>query len=123
MLRKWIMSAAVCILGGISACTTEPDLDKVPEIKFSTDVQRILSAHCNFSGCHGGGGGEAGSLLTYADVMGYVKGGNAHGSKLYQAITRRGLVAERMPPSGYEEVNAENVKLIYWWIEQGAKNN
>ncbi len=123
MIKYWIIAGLVLLLAGTSGCSTEPNLDSVPEIKFSTEVQGILSAHCNFEGCHGGsGGGEAGSLVTYADVMGYIKAGNAHGSKLYQTITKRGFV-ERMPPSGYSEVSAENVKLIYWWIEQGAKNN
>jgi len=114
--------ALVVGLSFLQACTTEPDLAEVPEISFSNDVQRIVSSHCNFSGCHGGGG-EAGSLQNYDDVMGYVKAGNAHGSTLYQVMTKRGLVTQRMPPSGYEKVSAQDAKLIYWWIEQGAKNN
>ncbi len=122
-MKTWLAVVLLTVPVIFSACTTEPDLENVPEIKFSGEVQGILSAHCNFEGCHSSGGGEAGSLTTYNDVMGYVKAGNAHGSKLYQVITRRGLVEERMPPSGYVEVNAENVKLIYWWIEQGAKDN
>lgn len=122
-MRYWILTACFVFSLVFSACKTEPKLENVPEILFSGDVQRILSSHCNFQGCHGGGGGEAGSLLTYEDVIGHVKTGNAHGSTLYQVITRRGLVPERMPPSGYASVSAEDVKLIYWWIEQGAKNN
>lgn len=55
--------------------------------------------------------------------MGYVESGDAHASNLYKVITKRGFVEERMPPSGYQTVSAEDVKLIYWWIEQGAKNN
>ncbi len=120
---RFILAGTVLLMTFVLACTTEPNLEGVPEVKYSTQVQTILSAHCNFEGCHGGGGGgEAGSLLTYEDVMSHVKEGNAHGSTLYKVITKRGFV-ERMPPSGYAEVSAENVKLIYWWIEQGAKNN
>lgn len=123
MVRYWILAGFALLLAGTSGCTTEPDLEGVPEIKFSTEVQGILSAHCNFEGCHGGGGGgEAGALLTYNDVMNQVNAGDAHGSTLYKVITKRGF-GQRMPPSGYAEVSAENVKLIYWWIEQGAKNN
>lgn len=111
------------ILAVLVSCTTEPNLDNVPEISFSTQVQPIIASHCNFSGCHGANPVGPGSLQTYDEIMGSIKAGNAHGSKLYQTITRRGFVEERMPPSGYQEVSSENIKLIYWWIEQGAKNN
>lgn len=111
------------IFTAIVSCTTEPNLENVPEISFRTQVQPLLSANCNFGGCHGANPQGPGSLQTYDEVMGSIKAGNAHGSKLYQSITRRGFVEERMPPSGYQEVSAEHVKLIYWWIEQGAKNN
>lgn len=109
-----------------SSCTTEPDLTDTPDISFSNDVQRILSANCNFEGCHGGSGGNGDGefrLDSYNAVMGYIKAGNARGSKLYQVITRRGLVEERMPPEGFDHVPDEDVKRIYLWIEQGAKNN
>jgi uncharacterized membrane protein len=52
---------------------------------------------------------------------GGVKAGNAHRSKLYRVITNRSF--QTMPPSGYSEVSAEDIKLLYIWIEQGAKNN
>ncbi|MBP7167308.1 MAG: hypothetical protein KBB64_06585 [Bacteroidia bacterium] len=123
MSPKRLLAGIAIAFTTFSACTTEPNLDNVPEIKFSTDVQRILSSHCNFEGCHGGAGGGEFSLQTYADVMGYVESGDAHASNLYKVITKRGFVEERMPPSGYQTVSAEDVKLIYWWIEQGAKNN
>lgn len=111
------------IFTAIASCTTEPNLENVPVISFSSQVQPLLSANCNFSGCHGANPQGPGSFQTYDQVMGSIKAGNAHGSKLYQSITRRGFVEERMPPSGYQEVSPENAKLIYWWIEQGAKNN
>ena len=111
------------VLIAIASCTTEPKLDNVPVISFSTQVQPIISSHCNFSGCHGANPEGPGSFQTYDQVMGSIKAGNAHGSKLYQSITRRGFVEQRMPPNGYQEVSSENAKLIYWWIEQGAKNN
>mgnify|MGYP003597745511 CR=1 FL=1 len=117
------MGGGILAFLGFNSCTTEPDLTGVPEVSFSNDVQRILSSHCNFSGCHASTGGEF-SLETYDAVMGYVKSGNAHGSELYKIITNKGIVVEeRMPPSGYEQVSPQDVKLLYWWIEQGAKNN
>lgn len=116
-----IFCAGLAVMNG---CTTEPELDKVPVVSYNTDVKRILSSHCNFEGCHGGGGAEAGSLENYTDVMGYVKAGDAHASDLYKVITYKGLLVERrMPPSGYEDVPATDIKMIYWWIEQGAKDN
>ena len=122
-MKKWIIGGLALAFAGFNACTTEPDLENVPQVSFNNDVQRIISSHCSFSGCHGGQGGEF-SLVTYDEVMGYVKSGNAHGSELYKIITNKGFVVEeRMPPSGYEQVSPEDVKLLYWWIEQGAKNN
>jgi uncharacterized membrane protein len=106
----------------IQSCQTEPDLTGVPDVKFSTDVQRILSAKCNFSGCHASSGGN-GSLASYESVMSFggIKVGNAHNSTLYRVITHRSSTT--MPPKNYTEVSSEELKLIYLWIEQGAKNN
>lgn len=106
----------------IQSCRTEPDLTGVPDVKFSTDIQRILSAKCNFSGCHAVNG-SYGSLATYDDVIsrGEIIGGDARKSKLYRMITNR--TYEYMPPKNYTEVSSDELKLIYLWIEQGAKNN
>jgi hypothetical protein len=103
-------------------CTTNPDMTGVPEVSFKNDVQRILSANCNFEGCHGGQGEEE-SLVGYDNVMsfGEIKAGNAHGSKLYRLITGRS--GPKMPPSGYNEISSTDIKTLYIWIEQGAKNN
>ncbi len=111
------------LIATFSSCTRDPDLTNVAEVKYSTDVQRILSANCNFEGCHGDGGRHVGSLTNYNAVMSYggVKAGNAHGSKLYRVMTNRST--QTMPPSGYAEVSAADIKLLYIWIEQGAKNN
>ena len=123
MVSRVKFSFFLILLTSFIACTTEPDLQNVPTITYSNDVQTIISAHCNFNGCHGANPVDKGALLTYEDVSKFVKYGDAHGSKLYQVITRRGSVEERMPPNGYLDVSSENAKLIYWWIEQGARNN
>lgn len=120
-MRSAFLLLTAFLLAFVSSCTTDPDLSTVPDISYSRDVSRIMSSHCNFRGCHGGGEGEF-SLETYNDLMAHVKAGDARGSSLYRVITRRGF-EERMPPSGYTEVRNEDVKLIYLWIEQGAKNN
>lgn len=122
-LTKFILVVTLTILVFIiQSCRTEPDLTGVPDIKFSTDVQRILSAKCNFSACHASNGTH-GSLATYDDVisLGEIIGGDARKSKLYRMITNR--TYEYMPPKNYTEVSSEELKLIYLWIEQGAKNN
>ena len=116
----------VCILAIsafiVQSCQTEPDLTGIPDVKFSTDVQRILSAKCNFSGCHASNGAY-GSLATYDAVIsrGEIIGGDARKSKLYRMITKRD--SEFMPPKNYTEISSDELKLIYLWIEQGAKNN
>ena len=104
-------------------CSTNPDLTGVPEVSYNNDVKRIMSANCNFEGCHGGGGHHEGALDTYEGVMsfGEIKAGDAHGSKLYRLITGRS--GPKMPPSGYSEVSSTDIKTLYIWIEQGAKNN
>jgi hypothetical protein len=118
LLLLMVFSLLIFTIG----CTTNPDMTGVPEVSFKNDVQRILSANCNFEGCHGGQGEEE-SLVGYDNVMsfGEIKAGNAHGSKLYRLITGRS--GPKMPPSGYNEVSSSNIKTLYIWIEQGAKNN
>jgi hypothetical protein len=120
-----LLSAAtiIVVLFTTIGCSTNPDLTGVPEVSYNNDVKRIMSANCNFEGCHGGGGHNKGSLETYEGVMSFggVKAGDAHGSKLYRLITGRS--GPKMPPSGYNEVSNADIKTLYIWIEQGAKNN
>ncbi|CAN5566240.1 hypothetical protein BH11BAC2_BH11BAC2_04230 [soil metagenome] len=106
-----------------SSCVHNSDLTNIREIKYEQDIRPILSANCNYSGCHGGSDGEF-SLASYQDVIsnGDIKAGDARGSKLYKSITRRGLI-QQMPPSGSTQLIDNDIQLIYIWIEQGAKNN
>lgn len=117
------MGVWLLVVAGFTSCTTEPDLDRVPVVSYNNDVKRILSSNCNFQGCHGGAQAEEGSLEDYDGVMAYVKAGDARASTLYKVMTLKGIVSRRMPPAGYEEVPAQDLKKIYWWIEQGAPNN
>ena len=111
----------VYLTGMCWSCQHEPDLSGAPDVSFQNDIRRILSGNCSFAGCHDGTGGEPGGLITYEEVMGQVEAGNAHKSKIYRVITGRST--EEMPPSGYPELNKDDIRLIYIWIEQGAKNN
>ncbi len=105
----------------LNSCKHEVDLTGVPEISFANDIQTILSGNCTMSGCHNTDAGSEFPLTTYEKVMdeGDVKPGNANGSELYQVLLRSG--DERMPPNG--PLSDIQIKKIFIWIEQGAKNN
>ena len=107
----------------LASCTTEPDLTGVPEVSFNNDVKRIISANCSFEGCHKNDLKKDAIAIDYNRLMSFgdVKAGDAHGSKLYRLITGRS--GPKMPPSGYNEVSSADIKTLYIWIEQGAKNN
>jgi hypothetical protein len=52
-----------------------------------------------------------------------VKAGKPNKSKLYQVITASQNSEEFMPRSPYPALTERNIKLIYIWIAQGAKDN
>jgi hypothetical protein len=111
------------LLSSISfnSCKHEVDLSGVPEISFANDIQLILSGNCVSNGCHSTDEASEFPLITYEQVIneGDVKAGDAHGSELYQVLLRTG--GERMPPNG--PLSDIQIKKIFIWIEQGAKNN
>lgn len=116
--KKQLLLLLIIIGIGASSCIHDSDIAGAPVITYSGDIQRILSANCNFPSCHGGS--EMG-LTTYDQVLGTVEPGNPRRSELYRVIT--GRATEKMPPSGYPDVSNADIRLIYLWIEQGAKNN
>lgn len=108
-----------------TSCIHKPDLDSLKDVSFANDIQPIIAGNCTQSGCHDAtGGDELFPLITYDDVMNYgeIKAGSAHGSKLYQAISNHGF-EELMPPPPRPMLSSDQIKLIYVWIEKGAKNN
>lgn len=117
------VSLVLILLSSISfnSCKHEVDLSGVPEISFANDIQLILSGNCTMSGCHNTDAASEFPLVTYQNVMdeGDVKPGDAHGSELYQVLLRTG--EERMPPDGH--LSDIQIKKIFIWIEQGAKDN
>jgi len=105
------------------SCRHSSDLPELPEIKFSTDVQSILVGNCTQGGCHGSGSDHRQfSLVSYDDVInsGTIDKGNAHNSKLFQAITGRNSIMPKAPQTPLTDLE---ISLIYVWINQGAKNN
>jgi hypothetical protein len=102
----------------VSGCTREPELDGYPEVSFLNEVKPIISANCTQAGCHTGSRGEF-PLVSYEDIAGAVTPFNARKSELYKAITGR---SERMMPPGGPMAD-DQIRNIFVWIEQGAKNN
>jgi hypothetical protein len=123
-MKKLIKLLWALPLLGLSFCTTKVDpTADIPVVSFNTDVLPVLSANCALSGCHNGGNGELGSLLSYNDVIsyGHVKAGDAHGSNLYKVCNL--YVGNVMPPKPSDPLSDEQIGLIYVWILQGAKDN
>ncbi|HNS12642.1 MAG TPA: hypothetical protein PKM97_08530 [Bacteroidia bacterium] len=106
----------------ITACRTEPDIPSNPKVLFQTEVQPILTGSCGQTECHAKNGTEF-SLIGYEDVIenGGVVKGDARSSTLYRVISNRS--SNEMPPEPMELLDDHSIKLIYVWIEQGAKNN
>lgn len=122
-MQKYILITLWFILSiAITSCIHKTDLTGLKEVTFSNDIQPIIAGNCTQSGCHNGTGEFP--LLTYNDVIdnGHIKAGDAHGSDLYQTISNHGFT-EMMPPEPLPPLSTDQIKLVYLWIEQGAKNN
>lgn len=93
------------------------------QVSFSADIMPVIQSGCQHDGCHGTVNTNEFELLNYDDVMdhGEVKAGKPKDSKLYEVIS--GLDDDFMPAAPYPALSKRNVKLIYIWIAQGAKNN
>ncbi len=119
LIKKFLL---LILLGAmITSCSHEAIIPNSPLVSFSNDVQGIIIGNCTQSGCHPSSSDhEKFSLVTYDDVLKIVEPGNARNSKLYETITGHGTL---MPPSSQSSLTDQQIKYIYLWIEQGAKNN
>lgn len=124
MKRKIISSIFICLLLLLNSCKHNTDLASIGEISFSSDIQPIIAGNCTQSGCHNAQGDAEFSLVTYNDVIsnGDIKERDARGSKFYQVISNHGG-EKAMPPPPLPSLSSDQIKLVYIWIEQGAKNN
>ena len=124
MKRKIIPSIFICLLLLLNSCKHNTDLASIGEISFSSYIQPIIAGNCTQSGCHNSQGDSKFSLVTYNDVIsnGDIKEGDARGSKFYQVISNHSG-ENPMPPSPLPMRSSDQIKLVYIWIEQGAKNN
>jgi len=108
-IRDWIAQGA---LNNLCAASGPCDTSAV---SFSSDVQPILSTHCN--GCHSGSAPQGGiSLTSHQGVMAVV-----NANRLVGAVEQKpGFSA--MPKSQPRMADCK-VALIRNWVAQGALNN
>jgi len=89
-----------------------------PIFTFNQDVSAITLNNCATSGCHDGSSRRR-PLISYTDVMHYVTPGKPYDSKLFTVMIK--LTGDKMPPTG--QLTDEQIKSVYIWILQGAKEN
>lgn len=112
----------------LAAGDTTPYIPCNPDTAyFQNDVLPIFLTNCAMpgQGCHDAGSHAEGMILdSYDNIMasGKVKPGKPNSSKIYEVITT-GEPGDRMPPSPYSPLTADEINLIYTWILQGALNN
>jgi hypothetical protein len=100
-------------------CRHSPDVPVSPIFTFDKDVASITLNNCATAGCHDKPNDERRPLVTYADVMHYVKAGKPYDSKLFKSMIK--LSGNRMPPQGL--LTDQQIKSVYIWILQGAREN
>ncbi len=94
------------------------------QVSFNDEIIPILQLGCTHPGCHGDSLNQMPSLTSYETVMefGKIKPGEPNDSELYERITETDD-DKRMPRPPYSPLSDQNIKKIYIWIAQGAKDN
>ena len=107
----------------VFSCKHEPILPE-QQVSFHSDILPILRGSCQHAGCHSPFDPNAefplDSVIT--EVREYVKEGEPEDSEIYERITEEDE-DKRMPQVPYEKLTDRQIKLIYIWIAQGAKDN
>ncbi len=103
-------------------CKHEPVLPE-HQVSFSQDIMPIIQMGCQHSGCHGDTANPEFPMTNYEQVMagGDIKPGEPNNSELYEVITDND--EEDRMPLNRPPLSDRNIKLIYIWIAQGAKDN
>ena len=120
--KTGVFFSTIILSGIFTACQNKPVIPDTPAISFSTHIQPIIASSCSADGCHGTMNGTSPSLLTYDEVMTIVTAGDAHKSKFYNVIVKN-VGDDRMPKPPTAPLTDDQMKTIYLWIMQGAKNN
>jgi mono/diheme cytochrome c family protein len=120
--KKWISAGALNDKGGTTPNPTTPlptSTCSPDTVYFQNTIAPLIGSTCSMSGCHDAiSKAEGVTLITYADIMKYVSGGNAAGSKLY-TVTKNAS----MPRGAIPKYTATQLTQLQTWINQGAKNN
>ena len=105
----------------IGGCRHKTDFEAYPQVSYMNDVNPILSGNCTQSGCHDGN--SQFGLSAYSDVVrdDIVVPSDPQKSQLYRLI--KSLGGDRMPQPPQVRLSDQQIKTIYLWIGQGAKNN
>lgn len=84
------------------------------DVKYTTDIQTIISANCELSGCHDGGSGSTypNNLGDYATLKLMADQGR---------IKERVVTLKTMPPSG--PLVDSLIQKLNCWLDAGAPNN
>lgn len=117
-----IFSSLLCLI--TVACRHTIDFSQYPTVSYASDINPIIIANCTQSDCHGSVERRKFELLSYDDVMKHcgIVSGDPYKSKLY-TIIKSFNKDNRMPIDPYPQLTDDQIKLIYLWIGQGAKNN
>ena len=125
----------VCIIliAVLSSCTRDtavydPCPACPPNISFKSAIIPIFQANCAISGCHDAASHaynvNLDSASAYSTVIapgsGFIYNNTANQSILYNILIG---TSNRMPPTGYNQLNPCQVQDIGCWINQGAQNN
>jgi hypothetical protein len=117
------ISSCVLLLILVWGCSHEPAIPSDPVVSYSKDVAPIILNNCATTDCHSSTGRQhERPLETYSEVMKYVNvtGVNAYKCRLMDALTSLNGDSA-MPPN--QPLPETQLKLIYIWILQGAKDN
>ena len=118
MMIKFARLSVFVIFMTATSCRHDPVVPLTPQISFRDDITPIVIGNCAQSGCHSSGR-EGFDLLNYREVMNHVSAGQPYGSKLFTRMEING--PNVMPPNS--PLPDEQVKLVYIWILQGARDN
>jgi len=121
-IRKqfYILVGGLVWMGSLSSCRHETDPEALSTISFSGRVQPIIQSNCAKSGCHDGG--EQFDLTSYESITRKVEPGKPNKSEIYKSMTYLDNFRV-MPPKPDSPLTEDQLKVIYTWILQGAKNN
>jgi hypothetical protein len=103
---------------GFSSCRHDPDIPLSPILTYDADIKTIISNNCAISGCHDGNGRKQ-KLTSYSQVLHYVTPGKPYQSNLFTSMVQ--LTGNKMPPTG--QLADVQIRAVYIWILQGAKEN